>query len=120
MCKPEASVAFESGGASSNTCRNAAWRRRRRCLLFCQKGGGQLPPLPPPPLLMPLHSITKSPFNQFSFFVKTSQIKWTVPNDFLAKKEHLFFYEDLRPVVASIKEGLPVLRLTIVLSPRVF
>ena len=66
------------------------------------------------------HSITKSPFNQFSYFLKTSQIQWTVPNDFLAKKEQLFFYEDLLPIAASIKKGLPVLRSTIVLGPKIF
>ena len=31
-----------------------------------------------------------------------------------AKQEQLFFYEGLRPIAASIKEGPPVLRLTIV------
>jgi hypothetical protein len=34
---------------------------------------------------------------------------------FLAKKEKLFFYEGLRPIATSIKEGLPVLRSAIVL-----
>ena len=37
-------------------------------------------------------------------------------SDFLAKKEQLFFYEGLQPIAASIKEGLPVLRSTIVLA----
>ena len=52
-----------------------------------------------------------------SFFSKLSQHKinislfsflgkWTVPNDFLAKKKQIFFYEGLRPIAASIKEGL--------------
>ena len=39
-----------------------------------------------------------------------------MPNDFLAKKVQLFFYEGLRPIAASIKEGLPELRSTIVVG----
>ena len=40
-----------------------------------------------------------------------------MPNDFLAKKEQLSLeYEGLWPIAASIKEGLPVLRLAIVLG----
>ena len=38
-----------------------------------------------------------------------------MPNDFLAKQEQLFFYVGLRPIAASIKEGLLLLRSTIVL-----
>ena len=41
-------------------------------------------------------------------------MKWKVLNDFLAKKKQLSFYEGLRPIAASIKEGLPVLRSTVV------
>ena len=43
-----------------------------------------------------------------------------MPNDFLAKKEQLFFYEDLLPIAASIKKGLPVLKSNIVICPIVF
>jgi hypothetical protein len=39
-----------------------------------------------------------------------------VQNKFLAKKEQLFCCEGLRPIAASIKEGLPVLESIIVLS----
>ena len=31
------------------------------------------------------------------FFGQTPGSKWTVPNDFLAKKEQILFYEGLRP-----------------------
>ena len=46
---------------------------------------------------------------------QTRGIKWTVPSDFLAKKKQLSFYEGLRTIAASIKEGLLLLRSTIVL-----
>ena len=39
-----------------------------------------------------------------------------MPNDFLAKKEQLFFYEGMRHIEGTIKEDLPVLRSTIVLG----
>ena len=39
-------------------------------------------------------------------------------NDFLAKKDQLFFYESLWSIAASIIESLPVLRLTIVLFDK--
>ena len=47
------------------------------------------------------------------FFGQTPGSKWTVSNDFLAEKEQILYYEGLRPIAASIEEGLPVLRLTI-------
>ena len=50
-----------------------------------------------------------------NFFQNFHYSKKTVPNDFLDKKQQLFFYERLRPIAASVKEGLPVLRSTIVL-----
>ena len=53
----------------------------------------------------------------YIIFGQTQGIKWTVPSDFLAKKKQFSFYEDLRPIAASIKEGLLVLRLTIVVTP---
>ena len=48
--------------------------------------------------------------SSFITFAQTWAIKWTVPSDFLAKKKQLSFYEGLRPIAASIKEGLLVLR----------
>ena len=39
-----------------------------------------------------------------------------MPNDFLAKKEKLFFYEGMWPLAASMKKGILVLRLTIVVG----
>ena len=51
----------------------------------------------------------------FIIFGQTPGIKWTVPSDFLAKKKQLSFYEGLQPIAASIKEGLLLLRSTIVL-----
>ena len=53
------------------------------------------------------------------FLGRSPGSKWTVPNDLLAKKEQLFFYEGLQPIAASIKEGLPVLRSAIVLVQSV-
>ena len=53
--------------------------------------------------------------SSFIIFGKTRVIKWTVPSDFLAKKKQLSFSECLRPIAASIKEDLLVLRSTIVL-----
>ena len=44
--------------------------------------------------------------SRFTIFKQTWGIKWTVPSDFLAKKKKLSFNEDLRPIAASIKEGL--------------
>ena len=44
--------------------------------------------------------------SSFIIFGRTWAIKWTVPSDFLAKKKQLSFNEDLRPIAASIKEGL--------------
>ena len=41
-------------------------------------------------------------------------IKWIVTKDFSAKKKQLSFSEGLRPIAASIKEGLIVLRSTTV------
>ena len=54
--------------------------------------------------------------SSFIIFGQTRGIKWTVPSDFLAKKKQLSFYEGLRPIAASIKEGLLVLRSTIVIG----
>ena len=42
-------------------------------------------------------------------------LKWTVPSYLLAKKKQLSFYEGLRPIAALIKDGLLLLRSTIVL-----
>ena len=44
--------------------------------------------------------------NSFINFGQTRAIKWAVPRDFLAKKKQLLFSEGLRPIAASIKEGL--------------
>ena len=44
--------------------------------------------------------------SSFIIFGQTRAIKWTVPSDFLAKKKQLSFNEGLRPIAASIKEGL--------------
>ena len=49
-------------------------------------------------------------------FGQTGRIKWTVPSDFLAKKMQLSFNEGLLPIAVSIKEGLILLRSTIVLA----
>ena len=54
--------------------------------------------------------------SSFIIFGWTGGIKWTMPSDFLAKKKQLSFYEGLRPIAASIKEGLLLLRWTIVLA----
>ena len=48
--------------------------------------------------------------SSFIIFGQTQGIKWIVPSDFLAKKKQLSFYEGLRPIAASIKEGLLLLR----------
>ena len=53
--------------------------------------------------------------SSFIIFGKTRVIKWTVPSDFLAKKKQLSFYEGLRPIAASIKESLLLLRSTTVI-----
>ena len=53
--------------------------------------------------------------SSFIIFGQTWGIKWTVLGDFLAKKKQLSLYEGLQPIAASIKEGLLVLRLNIVL-----
>ena len=50
--------------------------------------------------------------SSFVIFGQTRAIKWTVPSDFLAKKKQLSFYEDLRSIAASIKEGPLLLRST--------
>ena len=50
-----------------------------------------------------------------SSFGQIHGIKWTVPSYLLAKKKQLSFYEGLRPIAALIKEGLLLLRPTIVL-----
>ena len=52
--------------------------------------------------------------SSFIIFGQTWGFKWTVPSDFLAKKKQLSFYEGLRPIAASIKEDLLLLRSTIV------
>ena len=44
--------------------------------------------------------------SSFIIFGRTRAIKWTVPMDFLGKKKQSVFNEDLRPIAASIKEGL--------------
>ena len=55
--------------------------------------------------------------SSFIIFGQTRGIKWTVCQViFLAKKKQHLFYEGLRPIAASIKEGLLLLRWTIVLS----
>ena len=54
--------------------------------------------------------------SRFTIFKQTWGIKWTVPSDFLAKKKQLLSFEGLRPITASIKEGLLLLRSTIVLD----
>ena len=53
--------------------------------------------------------------SSFIIFGRTRAIKWTVPSYFLAKKKQLSFNEGLRPIAASIKEGLLLLRSTIVI-----
>ena len=53
--------------------------------------------------------------SSFIIFGQTRGIKWTVPSNFLTKKKQLSFYEGLRPIVASIKEGILLLMSTIVL-----
>ena len=53
--------------------------------------------------------------SSFIIFGQTQGIKWIVPSDFLGKKKQLSFYEGLRPIAASIKEGLLLLRSTIVI-----
>jgi hypothetical protein len=53
--------------------------------------------------------------SSFIIFGPTRGIKWTVPSN-LTKKKQLSFYEGLRPIVVSIKEGLLLLRLTIVVG----
>ena len=53
--------------------------------------------------------------SSFIIFGQTRGIKWTVPSHFLAKKKQLSFQEELRPIAASIKEGVLLLRSTIVL-----
>ena len=55
---------------------------------------------------------------RYIIFGQTQGIKWTVPSDSLAKKKQLSFYEGLRPIAASIKEGLLLLRSTIVLVQK--
>ena len=53
--------------------------------------------------------------SSFIIFGQIRGIKWTVPSYLLAKKKQLSFYEGLRPIAALIKEGLLLLRSTIVL-----
>ena len=53
--------------------------------------------------------------SSFINFGQIRGIKWTVPSYLLAKKKQLSFYEGLRPIAALIKEGLLLLRSTIVL-----
>ena len=54
--------------------------------------------------------------SSFIVFGQTQGIKWTVPSDFLAKKKQLSLNEGLQPIAASIKEGLLLLRSTIVVD----
>ena len=54
----------------------------------------------------------------FIIFGQTWGIKWTVPSDFLAKKKQLSFYESLLPIAASIKEGLLLLRLIVLVGEK--
>ena len=54
--------------------------------------------------------------SSFIFFGQTRGIKWTVPSNFLTNKKQFSFYESLRPIAASIKKGLKLLRSTIVLG----
>ena len=61
-------------------------------------------------------SLQKINIQLIFFFWQTQGRKWTVPNDFLAKKEKLFFYEGMWPLAASMKKGILVLRLTIVVG----
>ena len=56
--------------------------------------------------------------SRFIIFGQTRGIKWTMPIDFLAKRKQLSFFEGLRPIAASIKQGLLLLRSTIVLDCR--
>ena len=49
--------------------------------------------------------------SSFIIFGRTRGVKC----DFLAKKKQLSFYEGLRPIAASIKEGLLLLRSTTVI-----
>jgi hypothetical protein len=44
--------------------------------------------------------------SSFIIFGQTRAIKWTSLSDFLAKKKQLSFNEGVRPIAASIKEGL--------------
>ena len=44
--------------------------------------------------------------SSFIIFGQTRAIKRAVPSDLLAKKKQLSFHEGLRPIAASIKEGL--------------
>ena len=57
--------------------------------------------------------------SSFIIFGQTWGIKWTVPSDFLAKKKQLIFYDGLWPIAASIKEGILLLRSTIVVTRAV-
>ena len=54
--------------------------------------------------------------SSFIVFGQTRGIKWTVPSDFLAKKKQLLLNEGLQPIAASIKEGILLLRSTIVVD----
>ena len=54
--------------------------------------------------------------SSFINFGQIRGIKWTVPSYFLAKKKQLSFYEGLRPIAALIKEGLLLLRSTIMIQ----
>ena len=56
--------------------------------------------------------------SSFIIFGQTRAIKWTVPSYFSAKKKQLSLFEGLRPIAASIKEGLLALSSTIVLSNK--
>ena len=53
--------------------------------------------------------------SSFIIFGRTRGIRQTVPSDFFAKKKQLSFYEGLGPIAASIKEGLLLIRSTIVI-----
>ena len=57
----------------------------------------------------------KSTFNQFSFGGESGNQMDCAKYFFWLKMSKLFFYEGLRPISTSIKEGLSVLRSTIVL-----
>ena len=56
--------------------------------------------------------------SSFINFGQIRGIKWTVPSYILAKKNQLSFYEGLRPIAALIKEGLLLIRSTIVLAVK--